>query len=263
MPTIFRLRTGEGYIIKILTELLQNNIKVGCFAVDEDTFSFRMMDHHRRVLIDFVLQSENFSQYTFEAKEKLYLGINLQHLHRMLKSVKKKDTLELVVDSETPDNLCIMIIPKDNNRTTVSNIKIQDIQTAEIDLPEGYTKPIIISSSEYQKMCKDMNSISKTIKISSTKKYIKFNADMSGIYARDIYFGEMKDDEEEVVSYEQRFDTDQLLRISKVSGLNPNIQVYTYPELPILFKTNVGTLGRLSVYIKSREQEEKENQIET
>ena len=43
-----------------------------------------------------------------------------------------------------------------NNRITTSFIKIQNLQTIDIDIPEGYQKPIIVPSSDYQKMCKDM-----------------------------------------------------------------------------------------------------------
>lgn len=32
---LFYCKTSEGYIIKILSELLQNNIKNGCFVVNE------------------------------------------------------------------------------------------------------------------------------------------------------------------------------------------------------------------------------------
>ena len=33
---LFRARTNEGYIIKVLSELLHNNIKVGCFEIDKN-----------------------------------------------------------------------------------------------------------------------------------------------------------------------------------------------------------------------------------
>jgi hypothetical protein len=172
----------------------------------------------------------------------------------MLKSIKKKDSLELIINSEQPDNLTIKIIPVENNRVTVSNIKIQEMQNIEIDLPEGYEKPNTISSSEYQKMCKDMNSINKVMEISSTKNYIRFKADMTSIYSRDVIFGE-EDDEEPCV---QTFDTEQLLRISKIAGLNKTIQVYMKEDLPMLFKANIGNIGKISIYIKSKEQNEKE-----
>ena len=36
MPIIFKAKTNSAYTIKILAELLQNNIKTACFEVDEN-----------------------------------------------------------------------------------------------------------------------------------------------------------------------------------------------------------------------------------
>jgi hypothetical protein len=63
MPYIFRCKTNEGYRIKILAELLSNNIKTGCFVIDDKGIFLRMMDHHRSILIDLNLYADNFSIY--------------------------------------------------------------------------------------------------------------------------------------------------------------------------------------------------------
>ena len=154
MTIIFKAKSQEAYCIKILAELLANNIKTGCFVVDESGISLCMMDHHRTILIDLNLVSENFSNYKFNAPKKMYIGINLNHFHKMLRSIKKKDSIELFIDEKSPNDLAIKVIPKENNRVSTSFIKIQNVQNLDIDLPTGYSKPIIVSSSEFQKMSK-------------------------------------------------------------------------------------------------------------
>jgi hypothetical protein len=51
--------------------------------------------------------------------------------------------------------------------------------------------------------------------------------------------------------------------LGKISGLGAStvnhIQIYFNKSLPILFKTNVGTLGKIGIYIKSKEQIENIN----
>ena len=132
MTIIFKCKSNEAYCLKILAELLTNNIKTGCFEIDETGISLCMMDHHRRVLIDLKLYSENFSVYKFKSK-KMYLGINLNHFHKMLKSIKKKDSIQLYIDDASPTDLAIRVIPKENNRITTSYVKIQSIQNLIID----------------------------------------------------------------------------------------------------------------------------------
>ena len=265
MTVIFKAKTNSAYTIKILAELLQNNIKTACFEIDESGVRLCMMDHHRTILIQVSLDSENFTLYKYKSKEKLYLGINLNHLHKMLKSIKKKDSLCLFINDENPTDLGIKVIPKENNRITTSFIKIQGIQTIDIDIPEGYGKPIIVPSSEYQKMCKDMAHIGNNINVVSRNFHIKFVCNAGGVMKRHVEFGETGDsddednDENKFPEYNQDFDTEQLSRITKIAGLSTNMQIYTKNGSPLLFKSAIGSLGKIAIYIKSKDLIENEN----
>jgi proliferating cell nuclear antigen len=253
-------KTLEGHVVKTLTELLQNNIKNGCYEIDKDGIYFRMTDSNKRILFDLELNNENFSIYRFNG-DKIYMGINQSHLYKMLKSVKKKDSVEFIIDDERPNDLAINIIPKEKNRVTTSYIKLQNIQNLDIDVPEGYGKPIIVSASDYQKMCKDMSKIGSTIKVSSKQYSIKFNCNSCGVYSREEIFGETEhDDKHTPYKNEQDFDTEQLCRIAKIAGLSHNMQIFQEPDLPLLFRTSVGTLGKISIYVKSKIQIEEDEQ---
>lgn len=267
MTVIFNAKTHCAYTIKILAELLQNNIKTACFEIDEDGVKLCMMDHHRTILIQVSLDSENFTLYKFKCKDKLFLGINLNHFHKMLKSIKKKDSMQLFINDDSPNDLGIKVIPKENNRITTSFVTIQEIQTIDIDIPEGYGKPIIVPSSEYQKMCKDMAHIGNMINVVARNFHIKFRCNACGVMKRHVEFGEMgdSDDEEEeednVVEYNQDFDTEQLSRITKMAGLSTSMQIYPKQGKPLLFKSAIGSLGKISIYIKSKDLIEKENSV--
>lgn len=265
MTVIFKAKTHCAYTIKILAELLQNNIKTACFEIDDDGIKLCMMDHNRTILIQLLLESENFIFYKFKSKEKLFLGINLNHFHKMLKSIKKKDSIQLFINDEFPTDLGIKVIPKENNRITTSFVKIQGIQTLDIDIPEGYGKPIIVPSTEYQKMCKDMVHIGSVINIVAKNFHIKFRCNAGGVMTRHVEFGEMgdsdddDDEEKDCIEYNQDFDTDQLSRITKMAGLSSNIQIYPNKGKPLLFRSAIGSLGKISIYIKSKDLIDKEN----
>ena len=68
MPYIFKAKTQEGYIIKVLGELLQHIIKTGCFVIDHNGITLRMMDSHRKKLIDIKLDASKFSLYKFKTR---------------------------------------------------------------------------------------------------------------------------------------------------------------------------------------------------
>lgn len=259
MTIIFKAKSQEAYVLKITAELLSNNIKTGCFVLDETGIYLCMMDHNRRVLINLELKSEGFTYYKFNSK-RMFLGLNLNHLHRLVKSVKKKDSIELFIDDAMSNELAIKVIPKENNRTTTSYLKIQNIQNLDIELPETTAKPIIVSSSELQKMLKDFGSIGNTLNVTSKNFKIKFSCNAGGILKRVVEFGEDDELDEDYggdeKDFSQEFNTEQLCRITKISGLSSNVQIY--PGKPIRFTSNVGNLGKISIYIKSKDQLESE-----
>lgn len=252
--------------MKILTELLQSNITSASFEIDEDGIFLRVMDQRRTILIDLVLNSDSFSVYKFRAKERLLLGICLTHLHKMLKTVKKRDSVEFLIDDKEPTDLMIKIIPKENNRTTTSSIKIQNTQNIAIDLPDTYGKPVIVPSSEFQKMCKGLAHISPSTRVTSRGFSIRFSSDNGGVMKRYTEFGEIDDadsdgdyKEDEKDEYSEEFDTDQLTRITKLSGLNNTMQIFPKKDCPLLFRSTVGTLGKISIYLKSKNLQENES----
>ena len=208
MSTFFKAKTQEGYTIKILAELLQHNIKTACFKINKDGIFLRMMDSHRKILINLELHNENFSIYKFRGDEDMFLGINLNHFYKMLKSIKKKDSIMLFINDDSKNNLGIQVIPRENNRVTTSYIKIQKIQNIEIPLPENYDKPIIVPSNEYQKMCKDMVHIGNIITVISKDFHIKFLCNTGSIYSREVVFGEIEEEEmnqHDDIKYEKDF----------------------------------------------------------
>jgi len=255
MTTTFFCKTTEGYIIKVLSELLQNNIKNGCFIVSESGLTFRMTDSNRRILIDVKLSADKFTSFKYNpAKDKtLSIGLNLSHFYKMLKNIKKKDSLVLFIEEDKEDELGISVIPKEKNRITTSFVKIQNLQSLDIDIPDSYDKPINIPSNEYIKMIKDLNNMGGSmITISSCVGFLKFNCDTSGIYSREIVFGES--DEKMVLTCIQEFDTEQLYRVSKIAGICSLIQIYQKDGLPLLFSSSVGNLGSISIFVKDKKQ---------
>ena len=110
---LFRARTWEGHVFKVLNELLQSNIKTGCFELNKNGIFFKMTDTHRRICFDLSLYKENFAIFQMNAEDSIFIGINLLHFKKMLKPIKKKDAIELIKENDSTDQLTIKIIPKE------------------------------------------------------------------------------------------------------------------------------------------------------
>ena len=72
MPCIFKAKTQEGYIIKVMGELLQHIIKTGCFVIEKNGITLRMMDSHRKKLVNLKLDATKFSIYKFKSDRKIF-----------------------------------------------------------------------------------------------------------------------------------------------------------------------------------------------
>ena len=252
---MFKAKTNEGYLFKVITELLLQNIQTCCWILTDQSISLRMTDNLQKILLDIKLDANKFQIYKFKYTTKKMIGLNLQHLYKMLKSIKKKDTVEIFINKDNDNNFGIKIIPKDNTRVTTSYIKIQNIQNINVQLEQKNTKPIIILSSDFQKMIKDMITIGNTIEITSTTHSINFNCITDGVYSREVTFGSPEEDEEDDKNkYKDCFYTDQLHKLIKLSGLGQKLNIHTSPDKPLCISCNVGTIGNVQVYVKSIEQ---------
>jgi proliferating cell nuclear antigen len=255
MSKLFQCKTIEGHIVKTLAELLQNNIKSGCYEINETGIYMRITDSNKRILIDMQMNHENF--ITYKVRNRISIGLNQSHFYKMLKSIKKKDSISLFIDDNSSLDLGIEIIPKEKNRVTTSYVKIQNIQNLDIDLPSGYEKPILIPSNEFQKMIKDMNNIGSTIVISSKNRQVKFKCDAESVYKREVLFGE-EDPDHTSPEVLQSFDTEMLARISKISGLNTTMQIHQAANMPLKITSSIGNLGSIAIYLKSKDQIEED-----
>ncbi|NDE15318.1 hypothetical protein EBZ80_10350 [bacterium] len=257
---LFRCKTTDAYIFKILTELLHNVIKTACFRIDAKKISLRMMDSNRRTLIDLTLHAKDFSFFYFsEAIEGgvLNVGLNMNHFYKMLKSIKKRDVLVLFIEEKNALDMGIQIIPKDHNRLTISYVKIQNIQNLDITIPECYEHSVLISSSEFSKMCKDMFNMSNTIQIVAKKYTVGFLCNVGSIYSTNVILGDTEAQrlvENDADEFSEDFDTEQLSRILKIAGLHMNLNIHCKNNMPLLITSKIGIIGEIRVYIKSKKQ---------
>lgn len=260
---LFKCKTNEAYVLKILMELLHHTVKLACFQICPTGIYLRMMDSNQKLLIDCQLKAENFNLYYFNPlveNQTINIGINLNHFYKMLKSIKKRDSVVLYIESGKTSELGIKIIPKDFSRITISLIKIQSIENLEIELPNTYSNSILVSSNEFCKMCKDMISISSTINVRAKKYQIGFYSDIHSVFSREVLLGNHQEDvnDSEDFIFEELFDTEHISRILKISGLHTNLNLTFEDKMPFNIVSKIGSLGNISLYLKSRKQIEEE-----
>ena len=144
-------------------------------------------DTTRTIYIKVRLDSSEFQPY-FCKYERFELGICLQNLYKLLKSVDKDDTMSLYVEENDKQSLIIEIENEDKKSKTFYKLKLLDLnqpikKTAKIEFDIKITMP----SSEFHKLSREMNNIAEYVEIKCTNKNIIFTckgdcAERSTIY---------------------------------------------------------------------------------
>ena len=104
---IFRAKTKEAFVIKVLSELLSSTIKFAPFRFDDQGIHLSQVDTNNTQLISFSLFRENFLNY--KCSKQLNFIVNSTHLHKMLKAIKKKDSITLYIKDDDPNRLGICV----------------------------------------------------------------------------------------------------------------------------------------------------------
>lgn len=248
-----KAKTKEGFNIKLISEFLSNSIKFPHFYFSPQGIFLRATDPNREMLIDLELPKENFP--TFKCPKPLYFTVNSSHLYRLLKTIKKKDSVTIFIDESHPMKLGICVEQNDEHSDKVTTyINIVYVQPEEIELPVGYKDPIVVTSKHFQKL-KALHNIGNDMKISVYGSVIKFFVNGRDLFSREISIGDEDDiDEDEAIKpYSHTFSTSLITQLTKCAGQSGNIQIFYDDELPIRIKMNTGTIGTLTVYIKSKE----------
>lgn len=251
-----RIKTQEGHIIKILADLLCHNVKTITWKISKSGISMVSMDNDKSILICLDLRSTDFNIFDADDEE-LFISFQISDLYKAMKEIKKKDTLELIIDD---DYLNVIITPKENGRMIRNPVKFHYAQNIDIGRPDLYKdSPIVIQSSDFQKSCKSIFGKGDQLTIYIANSYIKLISTTENIFKSEIYLGDLPTtlcDKKTTEHYNfiDSFSQLKFAKCQKITGLSSKIKIYHQEDSPLLLETNVGTLGTLSIYIKSIKQ---------
>jgi hypothetical protein len=238
----------DGHVFKIICEILNQNLKDVCLEFSRDGISLQMMDSRKKILFNMILHKEDFQTFHYSFPENTkQIGFTIKYLYSMLKNIKKKDSIEIFVKKDDMYNLGIKVIPKDYLKVTYSHVAITNSQNITIsEIPSGYVNYTRIPSQDFQKMCKELNIINNIVHVLASPTHVQFDGIMDNVFKKSIEFGDKNDD----IIYKENFTLDYLLKISKISGLNKSMKIYTKKDLPLYLYIHIFEKSHLSIYLK-------------
>ena len=209
---IFYAKATKGYILKVMIDSLALTMLRTVFQVSKKGFYHRNTNEAGHILFNIKFPRKNFRPYF--CREKVVFDLNLKHLQKMVKNVKKKDSIIMFITKKEPKKLYLAIHPCNsahgyNCRVETVHVTIRPIKEPQIPVslpetfinPDGkgikvYSFPMVIDSADFQKV-KKMTGVGKTMLVEMQRNnYIAFSGDEGELYGTKLEFGEILDNPE-------------------------------------------------------------------
>ncbi len=219
---------------------------------DKNGLRIRAVDTTKTVLINLKLDASNFSTFVCR-KKALNIGVNLCYLHKLIKAMDKEDNLELYIDHDDKNTLKINIDSEDKNKKTEFELKLLDINSKNMSIPNiDFDAAITMNSVEFHKLCREMGQIADYIEIQCSKNKIEFKC--KGEFAQrrsefkpgdSVHISHADDGERSVQIIQGIYELKNLTLFAKCAQLCDDIQIFMKNEYPLVIRYTVATLGKL------------------
>ena len=118
---LFHLFTSKTKPIKDLIELLHELVPEANLDCNEDGIRVFKITKDRTKVVHLKLNSggnDGFEQYY--CPKEIRLGVNMEHLFKIIKLIEPEETLRIYVSKDEPDMLCV---ERYNNKDKITNNK--------------------------------------------------------------------------------------------------------------------------------------------
>lgn len=156
-----------------MIEALKDLVNEANFDISSTGIALQAMDSSHVSLCALVMKAEGFDH--FRCDRSMPLGINLQSMSKVLKCCNKDDIVTLKAEDDG-DSINFMFESKDQDKISDFELKLMDIDSEHLGIPEtDYKAKVTMSSHEFTRICNDLSILGETVAISVGKDGVKFS----------------------------------------------------------------------------------------
>merc|ERR1719323_3045919 len=120
-----------------------------------------------------ILRADGFNPWRCD--HNCQLGINLQSLNKVLKCMGGKDEVEIKY-KEGGDDCEFVFMSPEEDRVSHFSLKLMEIDSEHLGIPDTeYKTKVQMSSSEFQRICRDLAVLGDTLTIGVNKNDVQFS----------------------------------------------------------------------------------------
>ena len=160
-PVLFRK------ILEALRELVEE-ANIDC---NQSGLSLQAMDASHVALVAMYLSAKGFD--SFNCQDNITLGVNLGSILKILKCGDANDVLTIKTNEENSE---LKFQLENQGRLFEFSMALMDIDTDRLGIPESEPEATVtMASSEFQRICRDLQNFGDTVKICVNKNTVTFS----------------------------------------------------------------------------------------
>lgn len=241
------LKSVQGSAFKSLFEVLREVLHDVNLTFSSQGMRIMTVDGSRVALVFARLNAESFEQ--FQCEGTLNLGVNLGHVHKLIKSSSNHDTITLYVLRTNTEELGIEVSQPEKRSVSRFQLKLLDVDVESITIPDVEFQSVITLPSQYfARLCKDVSAISDTITITSRASQLIISA--KGDFASqetiiDQNTGSIQNQGHSEETVTGSYFIKYLLLFNKAAALSSTLELYLKQGWPLISSFKIASLGEL------------------
>ena len=248
------IQTVQISSFKILITALKDIIIETNITFDSNGMKIINMDKSQTILVHLMLYSEKFETYICN-KEKIVIGVNMSHLFKLINTIDNDETLSIYIQNEDYNDgiieyLTLKFENKEKQQYKIQKLKLIEPSQEELEIPDVTFSSIInLPSSDFQKIIRDLQSISDKLEIRSYENKLSFKCD--GPFAI-VELNRCQSNNMDVLKKSNKiiqgiFSLKYLNYFIKCTPLCNQIEFYLDNDMPLIIKYNVSDLGDIKL----------------
>ncbi|KAJ0493357.1 putative proliferating cell nuclear antigen, PCNA [Helianthus annuus] len=239
-------------VIESITDLVYN--VDANFECSSTGISLQAIDPIHEAMVSLLLRSDGFQHYCCDPN--MSLGINLGSLADMLMCAGDDDIVT-VKAHDGQNCLSFMFENLDQDKITNFEMKLMDVDYEPLEIKEcKYDAVVRMPSSEFARICKDLNTMGDIVAISVTEDGLQFltkgDTGTANIVCRQNPFADKREEAtiiEMVKPVSEKYTLRFLKSFTKAAPLASQVTLSLASDWPMMVEYKIAEMGHLRFYL--------------
>lgn len=251
---VLEVRTMQSGAFKVLQEGLKELLTECSIDFDESGMKIVTMDNTHIVLVHLKLDASKFEYYHIDNKIKI--GINMLHFHKLIRTINSNDTLTLYIEKNDINHLGIRIENGEKHSKTHFKLDLLDLDNKNIKVDNAdFNNTITLPSVDFQKICRDMHQLSEIIEIKNFGNQLILSCKGDFCYQETILTDNDNGDAIEIKPTDTNnneivqgvFNLKCLCQFTKCTNLCSSVEIFLKNDYPLIVRYQVASLGEIKL----------------